>query len=103
CDSAPLLCFLILFFFSSRRRHTRFSRDWSSDVCSSDLHRLDILDIPIALITAKYLEHLERMREIDLDIAGEFLVMAATLAHLKRDRKSVRVGKECRTRRARCH
>src|SRR5690606_40880426 len=27
-----------LFFFSSRRRHTRFSRDWSSDVCSSDLN-----------------------------------------------------------------
>src|SRR5690606_40612498 len=30
-----ICCFL--FFFSSRRRHTRFSRDWSSDVCSSDL------------------------------------------------------------------
>src|SRR5207302_5972934 len=29
--------FLFFFFFSSRRRHTRFSRDWSSDVCSSDL------------------------------------------------------------------
>src|SRR5690606_40674670 len=29
----------VLFFFSSRRRHTRFSRDWSSDVCSSDLVR----------------------------------------------------------------
>src|SRR5690606_41025723 len=29
-----------LFFFSSRRRHTRFSRDWSSDVCSSDLGAL---------------------------------------------------------------
>src|SRR5690606_40635712 len=28
-----------LFFFSSRRRHTRFSRDWSSDVCSSDLYQ----------------------------------------------------------------
>src|SRR5690606_27707570 len=28
---------LLFFFFSSRRRHTRFSRDWSSDVCSSDL------------------------------------------------------------------
>src|SRR5690606_40760201 len=28
---------LLVFFFSSRRRHTRFSRDWSSDVCSSDL------------------------------------------------------------------
>jgi len=46
-------------------------------------HRVDILDIPISLITEKYLEHLERMREINLDIAGEFLVMAATLAHLK--------------------
>src|SRR5690606_41079265 len=30
-----------LFFFASRRRHTRFSRDWSSDVCSSDLINLD--------------------------------------------------------------
>src|SRR5690606_2622676 len=29
------------FFFSSRRRHTRFSRDWSSDVCSSDLFKLE--------------------------------------------------------------
>src|SRR5690606_40937864 len=29
--------FVVVFFFSSRRRHTRFSRDWSSDVCSSDL------------------------------------------------------------------
>src|SRR5690606_40310033 len=28
---------VVIFFFSSRRRHTRFSRDWSSDVCSSDL------------------------------------------------------------------
>src|SRR5690606_41120755 len=35
-DLATLDCFLY-FFFSSRRRHTRFSRDWSSDVCSSDL------------------------------------------------------------------
>src|SRR3989442_9556488 len=31
------LCFFIFFFFSSRRRHTRCGRDWSSDVCSSDL------------------------------------------------------------------
>ncbi len=46
-------------------------------------HQLDILDIPIALITEKYLEHLKLMREINLDIAGEFLVMASTLLHLK--------------------
>src|SRR5690606_40777983 len=31
------LTILLFLFFSSRRRHTRFSRDWSSDVCSSDL------------------------------------------------------------------
>src|SRR5205085_9396750 len=33
-----LLLFFFFFFFSSRRRHTRFDCDWSSDVCSSDLH-----------------------------------------------------------------
>src|SRR6266498_4070715 len=31
------MCFFLCFFFSSRRRHTRCGRDWSSDVCSSDL------------------------------------------------------------------
>jgi segregation and condensation protein A len=46
-------------------------------------HEIDIFDIPIALITVKYLEHLEQMRELNLDIAGEFFVMAATLAHIK--------------------
>jgi segregation and condensation protein A len=46
-------------------------------------HELDIFDIPIALVTEKYLQHLERMREINLEIAGEFLVMASTLAHIK--------------------
>src|SRR5256884_2672165 len=34
-------CRVCFFFFSSRRRHTRCSRDWSSDVCSSDLHHLE--------------------------------------------------------------
>src|SRR5438105_9074636 len=36
-SSARVVCFFIFFFFSSRRRHTRSTRDWSSDVCSSDL------------------------------------------------------------------
>src|SRR5690606_40099468 len=39
-------CYYFLFFFSSRRRHTRFSRDWSSDVCSSDLDRLVLTNEP---------------------------------------------------------
>src|SRR5207247_7313874 len=33
-------CLYSVFFFSSRRRHTRSTRDWSSDVCSSDLHMI---------------------------------------------------------------
>ena len=46
-------------------------------------NRLDILDIPIALITEQYLEYVRMMEELDLSMAGEFLVMAATLVHLK--------------------
>src|SRR6266511_5964144 len=39
------------FFFSSRRRHTRFSRDWSSDVCSSDLYRYRLRRLtPVGLL-----------------------------------------------------
>src|SRR5687768_18171848 len=38
-----LIFFFFFFFFSSRRRHTRCSRDWSSDVCSSDLSSLQSL------------------------------------------------------------
>src|SRR5690606_39749924 len=38
----------IPFFFSSRRRHTRFSRDWSSDVCSSDLQRWMMMYLDLA-------------------------------------------------------
>jgi segregation and condensation protein A len=44
---------------------------------------IDIRDIPIAKITRQYLETLELMRELDLEVAGEFLVMAATLMRIK--------------------
>jgi len=44
---------------------------------------LNISDIPIAKVTDQYLEYLELMQLLDLDIAGEFLVMAATLMHIK--------------------
>ncbi|HTR49061.1 MAG TPA: segregation/condensation protein A [Kofleriaceae bacterium] len=46
-------------------------------------HELSILDIPIAFVTEKYLEYLDAMAGLDLDIAGEYLLMAATLCHLK--------------------
>jgi len=46
-------------------------------------HELDILDLPIAFITDKYLEYLGLMEGLNLDVASEYLVMAATLAHIK--------------------
>jgi len=44
---------------------------------------VDIYDIPIALITDQYLEYIEWMKSMNIDFAGEFLVMAATLTHIK--------------------
>jgi len=44
---------------------------------------MEIADIPIAQITHEYVEYLEIMKELNLDIAGEFLVMAATLMQIK--------------------
>jgi segregation and condensation protein A len=44
---------------------------------------LNIYDIPIALITEQYLGYIELMQDLDLDVAGEFLVMASTLIHIK--------------------
>ena len=44
---------------------------------------LDILDIPIAEITSQYMEYVELMRNINLDLAAEYLVMAAMLAEIK--------------------
>jgi segregation and condensation protein A len=46
-------------------------------------HELDILEIPISFVTAKYLEYLAIMQLMELDIASEYLVMAATLAYIK--------------------
>ncbi len=47
------------------------------------LNEMDIYDIPIATIADQYVEYLEMMRELDLDIASEFLLMAATLMEIK--------------------
>ena len=46
-------------------------------------HELDILDIPIRFITEKFLQYLAVMRSLSIDVASEYLVMAATLAHIK--------------------
>lgn len=46
-------------------------------------NKVDIYDIPIAEITKQYLQYIALMKELSLEIAGEFLVMAATLIHIK--------------------
>jgi segregation and condensation protein A len=45
--------------------------------------KIDIYDIPIVQITSQYMDYVKIMKELDLEIAGEFLVMAATLIHIK--------------------
>lgn len=46
-------------------------------------HELSIADLPVSFVTEKYLEYLSLMRVMQIDIASEYLVMAATLVHLK--------------------
>ncbi len=46
-------------------------------------NKVEITDIPIASITEQYLQHLDLMRTLNLDVAGEFLVVAATLMYIK--------------------
>lgn len=46
-------------------------------------NQVNVYDIPIALITEQYLRYLDLMQELNLDVASEFLVMAATLIHIK--------------------
>lgn len=46
-------------------------------------NQIQITDIPIALITEQYLEYLKLMKELNLDVAGDYLLMASTLLHIK--------------------
>lgn len=46
-------------------------------------HELDIRDIPIAFVAQKFVEYITLMEELNIDVASEYLVMAATLAHIK--------------------
>src|SRR5690606_41058254 len=99
----------ISFFFSSRRRHTRFSRDWSSDVCSSDLFRLEQCVLRPELWTEDALfqpESRAAFRAI-LNTGYVDAVRATTSAeetYTFWDRSEERrVGKECITRWSRSH
>src|SRR5690606_40979526 len=90
---------IILFFFSSRRRHTRFSRDWSSDVCSSDLLKINPQKQSLLTTTPLSMFKAPEVRMIllsQLKISKKQL-MRIKPAILKRSEER-RVGKECRSR-----
>src|SRR3989440_3570368 len=98
--ASVILVHLSFFFFSSRRRHTRSDRDWSSDVCSSDLyavrafefHALDYLLKPFD--RERFQTAIERAkRQIRRDSGAR---MDARILALRSEER--RVGKECRSR-----
>src|SRR3712207_8297496 len=94
------------FFFSSRRRHTRYWRDWSSDVCSSDLPHLPHLRAPVARVASKGYRLAVRGEggaAVAGRVAGEVLLGGPVGVHhhdIPVDARSEerRVGKECRSR-----
>src|SRR5690606_39622551 len=97
------------FFFSSRRRHTRFSRDWSSDVCSSDLNSIGVSvckavkegvlnDNPIFCDIVSVDESSElQLKKIDIvNNEANNKVFFITKAFYRSEER--RVGKECKYR-----
>src|SRR3712207_8307907 len=75
----------IAFFFSSRRRHTRYWRDWSSDVCSSDLP-----EHQAALLVDDRVAPVADLRDVRVEAGAD------RLGDLRSEER--RVGKECRSR-----
>src|SRR5437764_8046535 len=91
---------LFIFFFSSRRRHTRYIGDWSSDVCSSDLRGNADYTIeepvmyPFTYSSNAMLKYINRTL---VKAKPEFHKKTFLKAFHQTDRKERRVGKECRS------
>src|SRR5690606_40672398 len=97
CLSWHFLC-VCFFFFSSRRRHTSFSRDWSSDVCSSDLRivfRRAFRDVVAARIAEGVREGTLPAQHAPLTAAAIVGAVAEVMIGRSEER---RVGKEWRSR-----
>src|SRR5260370_30092788 len=90
-----VVVFYWIFFFSSRRRHTRFKCDWSSDVCSSDLFALLFTFFGVAglyvMLGADFLAATQLLIYV-----GGILVLLLFGVMLRSEER--RVGKECRSR-----
>src|SRR2546430_5204927 len=100
CDLRYVMLF-VFFFFSSRRRHTRFDCDWSSDVCSSDLRQ--IVCLAIAQLERHNPERpdprpqLEDFGALDAVKQHADVVLCIYREEMYRSEER-RVGKECRSR-----
>src|SRR5439155_14593948 len=97
------LCVVNVFFFSSRRRHTRWPRDWSSDVCSSDLLTIALHDARArswsAIVSASSVSaKLPRAFVDDCAQAASYRAPAFLWLTASRRSEERRVGKECRSR-----
>src|SRR5690606_40037821 len=95
------------FFFSSRRRHTRFSRDWSSDVCSSDLGGAQPFNQNVYTFfeVGQYSAHvgfmIDKLTAMMMVVVTfvSFLVHVYTIGYMQDRSEERRVGKESWTRR----
>src|SRR5256886_5453014 len=100
-DASVLCVFVVLFFFSSRRRHTRFDCDWSSDVCSSDLLLLLLFSLHCVLtylanaVSSSSTPGLIVAARLTFFMYLPFAVDGLALTTRSEER---RVGKECRSR-----
>src|SRR2546427_9029157 len=105
---SPFGLAIFVFFFSSRRRHTRFDSDWSSDVCSSDLAAPELL---AHHLIARVLDGVEIARDLPVFVPIELRQRRAIVlpsvhespyaVAVRRDARrseECRVGKECRSR-----
>src|SRR5699024_11264878 len=83
--------YVLYFFFSSRRRHTRSKRDWSSDVCSSDLSAL-VVPMPSKVVNSS------SVAVLILILIFASLVLGSCSSRFELRSEERRVGKECRCR-----
>src|SRR5437762_5415763 len=91
-----------IFFFSSRRRHTRYIGDWSSDVCSSDLSEyIDMNSIMTIPLTLTLPDSTMKIKEVDVIVKEhqKFRNVEREIVHFDKSERSEerRVGKECRS------
>src|SRR5256885_5597867 len=93
---------VVIFFFSSRRRHTRLQGDWSSDVCSSDLDTPTSPQVAVIddVFAATYFPHEDALgKRIRWGSGGGSLrevQIVGVVQHIRSEER--RVGKECRSR-----